>query len=73
MKRKEGFVVRRYNLLSFYTRSLDMLEVLQFVFSSFWIWLGCVILLSVPFWGVGKWFKIALKAKKKKTTHEDPL
>ncbi|MGE4511737.1 MAG: hypothetical protein AB7D43_11615 [Sulfurimonadaceae bacterium] len=50
-----------------------MLEVLQFVFSSFWIWLGCVILLSVPFWGVGKWFKIALKAKKKKTTHEDPL
>lgn len=23
-----------------------MLEVLQFVFSSFWIWLGCVILLG---------------------------
>jgi len=24
-----------------------MLEVLQFVFSSFWIWLGTVILVSV--------------------------
>lgn len=25
-----------------------MLEVLQFVFSSFWTWLGTVILLAVP-------------------------
>ena len=25
-----------------------MLEVLQFIFSSFWIWLGCVILLAAP-------------------------
>ena len=24
-----------------------MLEILQFVFSSFWIWLGTVVLLSV--------------------------
>lgn len=23
-----------------------MIEVLQFIFSSFWIWLGCVILLG---------------------------
>lgn len=23
-----------------------MLEVLQFIFSSFWIWLGCVILVA---------------------------
>jgi hypothetical protein len=29
-----------------------MLEVLQFVFSSFWIWLGCVILLSVAVGGI---------------------
>ncbi len=25
-----------------------MLEVLQFIFSSFWIWLGTVILITVP-------------------------
>lgn len=24
-----------------------MLDVLNFVFSSFWVWLGCVILLGV--------------------------
>jgi len=24
-----------------------MLEILQFIFSSFWVWLGTVILLSV--------------------------
>ena len=35
-----------------------MLEVLQFVFSSFWVWLGCLLLvgalggaLSSVFWG----------------------
>lgn len=26
-----------------------MLEVLQFIFSSFWVWLGTAILLSIPF------------------------
>jgi hypothetical protein len=50
-----------------------MLEILQFVFSSFWIWLGCVILVSAPFWGVSKWLKIAIKAKKKTVSHEEPL
>jgi hypothetical protein len=31
-----------------------MLDVLQFIFSSFWIWLGTVILLIIPFWGLAK-------------------
>jgi len=30
-----------------------MLEVLQFIFSSFWIWLGTVILLAVTFGSLG--------------------
>src|SRR4051812_28347886 len=29
-----------------------MVEVIQFVFSSFWVWLGTVVLLSVPVLGV---------------------
>ena len=30
-----------------------MIEVLQFVFSSFWIWLGTAILLAIVASGVG--------------------
>lgn len=26
---------------------LAVIEVLQFVFSSFWVWLGCVVILMV--------------------------
>lgn len=26
-----------------------MLEIMQFIFSSFWIWAGTVILIGVPF------------------------
>lgn len=25
-----------------------MIEILQFIFSSFWIWLGVIILISLP-------------------------
>jgi len=31
-----------------------MLEVLQFVFSSFWIWLGCFLLIAAVAGGVAK-------------------
>lgn len=34
-----------------------MLEILQFIFSSFWIWLGVVIMLSIPFNSIVKLFK----------------
>lgn len=30
-----------------------MLEVLQFIFSGFWIWLGTVILVAVMFGSLG--------------------
>jgi hypothetical protein len=30
-----------------------MLEVLQFIFSSFWIWLGTVVLAAVTFGSLG--------------------
>jgi hypothetical protein len=29
-----------------------VLEVLQFVFSSFWVWLGVLVLMTVPVLGV---------------------
>lgn len=32
-----------------------MLEILQFVFSSFWIWLGTVILVAACAETVAKW------------------
>jgi hypothetical protein len=34
-----------------------VLEILQFIFSSFWIWLGTVILLVVIFEGFTDLFK----------------
>lgn len=32
-----------------------MIEILQFIFSSFWIWLGCLLMLYV-----GGWLIVAL-------------
>lgn len=34
-----------------------MLEVLQFIFSSFWIWLGTIMLLSVIAGGIAGVFR----------------
>lgn len=30
-------------------RTVIMLEILQYIFSSFWIWLGFVIIILIPF------------------------
>jgi hypothetical protein len=38
-----------------------MLEVLQFIFSSFWIWLGTVILAAVIFGSLGSSLGAMLK------------
>jgi hypothetical protein len=35
-----------------------MLEILQFIFSDFWHWLGTVILLLIIGAGVEKWFTV---------------
>jgi hypothetical protein len=37
-----------------------MLEILQFIFSSFWIWLGTVIILESIFGGFRSLVKIIL-------------
>lgn len=37
-----------------------MLEVMQFIFSSFWIWLGTVIIIAVIASGVGGLIRINL-------------
>ena len=37
-----------------------MLEILQFVFSSFWVWLGSFLLLSVTASGIGGLFRIRI-------------
>ncbi len=34
-----------------------VLEVLQFVFSSFWVWLGCYLMLSVTFGGMREFIR----------------
>ena len=41
-----------------------MLEVMQFIFSSFWIWLGTVILISAPFGALSKIFDFKFKYEK---------
>lgn len=47
-----------------------MVAVLEFVFSSFWIWLGCVILVSAPFCAFNEWLKIVIKTSPKKDTKD---
>lgn len=46
-----------------------MLEILKFVFSSVWIWLGTVVLISIPFqalvWIAGSIFGSREKASEK--------
>lgn len=42
-----------------------MLEILKFIFSSFWIWLGTVILLGVAVDGFRKIINITIKRDKK--------
>lgn len=43
-----------------------MAEALEIIFSSFWTWLGTLILLAVPFSIIGDIVKDALKRKKDK-------
>lgn len=38
-----------------------MLEILKFIFSSFWIWLGMVIILGVIAEGIGGFVSTAIK------------
>lgn len=38
-----------------------MLEVLQFVFSGFWHWLGSAILLFIISHGLGRMFNVNIK------------
>lgn len=38
-----------------------MLDVLQFIFSSFWHWLGTLILLAVVAEGLGGMFRVVIK------------
>ena len=42
-----------------------MLEVLQYIFSSFWIWLGTAILCSIIFGGLGSMFNRVVNITKK--------
>lgn len=49
-----------------------MVAVLEFIFSSFWIWLGCVILVSAPFCAFSEWLKIVIKTSSKKDTKDAP-
>lgn len=41
-----------------------MLEVMQYIFSSFWIWLGTVILISAPFGAISKIVDFKIKYEK---------
>lgn len=43
-----------------------MLEVMQFIFSSFWIWLGAFIMLGVTLRSFRKILKKIFKSKKTK-------
>jgi hypothetical protein len=38
-----------------------MLEILKFIFSSFWIWLGTAILLGVIAGGISGFIRIVVK------------
>lgn len=42
---------------------MTMLEVLQFIFSSFWVWLGTVILVAVFAECVGGFIRIRIHRK----------
>ena len=37
-----------------------MLEIIKFIFSSFWIWLGTVIILGIIFGGIYDVIKIGI-------------
>lgn len=43
-----------------------MLAILQFIFSSFWRWLGATIMLMIIFEGIGSMFKGIIINKIKK-------
>lgn len=42
-----------------------MLEILKFIFSSFWIWLGFLIILIVIFGSLSEFFHITINKKDK--------
>lgn len=44
-----------------------MLEVMKFIFSDFWIWLGTTIMLYVTFGGLGGLFISSSSSDKKKS------
>lgn len=49
-----------------------MLEILEFIFSNFWIWLGTVIIIAVIFDAFGNIFSDIIKITKKiKIKNED--
>ena len=41
-----------------------MLEVLKFIFSSFWVWLGTVVMLGVIAEGIGGFIRIHIGGRK---------
>jgi len=43
-----------------------MLEILKFIFSSFWVWLGTVILIAIIAEGVGGIIRITINRRKDK-------
>ena len=49
-----------------------MIEILTFIFGSFWRWLGATIMLGVIFEGLGGMFKtiVVKRIKEKKTNKE---
>jgi len=48
-----------------------MLEVLQFIFSSFWVWLGTVILLGVVAECLGGFYHVTIRKIIKRTQKEE--
>lgn len=42
-----------------------MLEILQFIFSSFWVWLGTVFLVAVTAESISKWIAFIAKSMRK--------
>jgi hypothetical protein len=40
-----------------------MLEILQFIFSSFWVWVGVLIMLAVISEGIGGLIRIVIKKR----------
>lgn len=44
-----------------------MLEILQFIFSSFWVWLGTFLLVGTIAHGIGNIFCIRIKRHEKNT------